>query len=135
MKKIIRRVKQSSPSKKVRKLLANIPDIRNLPKDVVLSQYSNQIKLRQLEWIEKGSPITEEELIAGIKKEWKLTQVAYLGAGIALSDLIEAGKEAITHPEDATPLPKPVQWLVKKTGRNVKCPCGSGKKHKKCCGR
>lgn len=30
--------------------------------------------------------------------------------------------------------PKPVQRVVDKTGRNDPCPCGSGKKYKKCCG-
>jgi preprotein translocase subunit SecA len=30
---------------------------------------------------------------------------------------------------------KPVKRTVKKVGRNAPCPCGSGKKYKKCCGR
>jgi len=30
--------------------------------------------------------------------------------------------------------PKPVQKTSKKIGRNAPCPCGSGKKYKKCCG-
>jgi preprotein translocase subunit SecA len=30
---------------------------------------------------------------------------------------------------------KPVQRASKKIGRNAPCPCGSGKKYKKCCGR
>jgi len=30
---------------------------------------------------------------------------------------------------------KPVQRAAKKIGRNAPCPCGSGKKYKKCCGR
>ncbi len=30
---------------------------------------------------------------------------------------------------------KPVQRKGKKTGRNAPCPCGSGKKYKKCCGK
>ena len=31
--------------------------------------------------------------------------------------------------------PKPTQRKTKKVGRNAPCPCGSGKKFKKCCGR
>jgi preprotein translocase subunit SecA len=31
--------------------------------------------------------------------------------------------------------PKPAQRKTKKIGRNAPCPCGSGKKYKKCCGR
>jgi len=30
--------------------------------------------------------------------------------------------------------PKPVKRTGKKVGRNEPCPCGSGKKYKKCCG-
>ena len=35
-------------------------------------------------------------------------------------------------PQDA---PKPVKRDMPKVGRNEPCPCGSGKKFKKCCGR
>ncbi len=31
--------------------------------------------------------------------------------------------------------PKPARRKAKKIGRNAPCPCGSGKKYKKCCGR
>jgi SEC-C motif-containing protein len=31
-------------------------------------------------------------------------------------------------------MPRPVSRAVPKTGRNEPCPCGSGKKFKKCCG-
>ena len=39
--------------------------------------------------------------------------------------------------EDEEPLPPPVEPIhVEKTvGRNDPCPCGSGKKYKKCCGK
>ncbi|MCK4727443.1 MAG: SEC-C domain-containing protein, partial [Desulfobacterales bacterium] len=30
---------------------------------------------------------------------------------------------------------QPVRRSKKKVGRNQPCPCGSGKKYKKCCGR
>jgi preprotein translocase subunit SecA len=33
------------------------------------------------------------------------------------------------------PKKKPVKRAQKKVGRNAPCPCGSGKKYKKCCGR
>jgi len=44
-------------------------------------------------------------------------------------------------PEDITDLeillnpPKPKKADEKKVGRNEPCPCGSGNKYKKCCGR
>ena len=31
--------------------------------------------------------------------------------------------------------PKPIVRLFPKIGRNAQCPCGSGAKFKKCCGR
>lgn len=40
--------------------------------------------------------------------------------------------------EDEQPLPPPVQPIhsdKKEVGRNDPCPCGSGKKYKKCCGK
>lgn len=37
--------------------------------------------------------------------------------------------------EDAGAGKQPVKRGKKKTGRNAPCPCGSGKKYKKCCGR
>ena len=43
-------------------------------------------------------------------------------------------------PEDVTDLeillnPQKTMIAETKVGRNAPCPCGSGKKHKKCCGR
>jgi len=43
-------------------------------------------------------------------------------------------------PEDITDLeillnPAKTVIVAKKTGRNESCPCGSGKKYKKCCGQ
>jgi len=39
--------------------------------------------------------------------------------------------------EDEPPLPPPVEpvRVEKSPGRNDPCPCGSGRKYKKCCGR
>ncbi len=36
---------------------------------------------------------------------------------------------------DGPAKPRPAQRKAKKVGRNAPCPCGSGKKYKKCCGR
>jgi preprotein translocase subunit SecA len=40
---------------------------------------------------------------------------------------------AYSHGGDAAPMP--VNRKDKKVGRNAPCPCGSGKKYKKCCGK
>lgn len=45
-----------------------------------------------------------------------------------MDKMLERMKEAIDEEKNATP-------VVKKPGRNDPCPCGSGKKYKKCCGR
>ena len=37
--------------------------------------------------------------------------------------------------DDAVPNPKPATRQGQKVGRNEPCPCGSGKKFKKCCGK
>ena len=39
--------------------------------------------------------------------------------------------------EDEEPLPPPVKPIhaAESVGRNDPCPCGSGKKYKKCCGK
>lgn len=39
--------------------------------------------------------------------------------------------------EDEEPLPPPVEpiHVQDQAGRNDPCPCGSGKKYKKCCGK
>lgn len=57
------------------------------------------------------------------------------GPGIhhELSSFIrEAGRWVF---DDAVPNPKPATRQVQKVGRNEPCPCGSGKKYKKCCGK
>ena len=43
-------------------------------------------------------------------------------------------QEDITDLETLLNWPKPVE-AEKKVGRNEPCPCGSGKKYKKCCGK
>ncbi|HUV38072.1 MAG TPA: SEC-C metal-binding domain-containing protein, partial [Planctomycetota bacterium] len=45
-----------------------------------------------------------------------------------------AGMAAAAETPQATEVPKPFIRHDKKVGRNDPCPCGSGKKYKKCCG-
>ncbi|HMA66844.1 MAG TPA: SEC-C metal-binding domain-containing protein [Desulfosalsimonadaceae bacterium] len=40
-----------------------------------------------------------------------------------------------SHGEGEQQKKKPVRRSGEKVGRNDPCPCGSGKKYKKCCGR
>jgi len=48
-------------------------------------------------------------------------------------DAVKAGLPG----EDEGPLPPPVETIHSQhaVGRNDPCPCGSGKKYKKCCGK
>lgn len=41
----------------------------------------------------------------------------------------------MSHGDDGKTKPRPIKRKNKKVGRNAPCPCGSGKKYKKCCGR
>ena len=50
------------------------------------------------------------------RQKRQLSQLSFVGAG------------------DKTAAPQPVH-AAKKAGRNDPCPCGSGKKYKKCCGK
>jgi hypothetical protein len=58
--------------------------------------------------------------------EYNLRQIARLEAQQAIS--------TPPPPSQAAP-PTPVRQAQPKPGRNDPCPCGSGKKYKKCCGR
>ncbi|MDD4875870.1 MAG: SEC-C metal-binding domain-containing protein [Dehalococcoidales bacterium] len=108
-------------------------------KDYILRQYANELKKRNRKSIKNdGVPITEQELIEGLTDDWKSMGVFYRSRGITLDELIEAGKSALTDATEPEPEPKGfgiVYKAVEKIGRNTKCPCGSGKKYKHCCGR
>jgi hypothetical protein len=80
----------------------------------------------------------DAEIELGLKKQRqhprkpkKLTQL-----GDTLRALTEGSRmvDAIMENENGSERP-PVYLSPKKTGRNDPCPCGSGKKYKKCCGK
>jgi len=51
----------------------------------------------------------------------------FQGTAQTIAELrLQKAREAIMHPEV-------VSFTQKKIGRNARCPCGSGKKFKKCC--
>jgi len=52
-----------------------------------------------------------------------------------LEDLRQPEEQPMFFSGGEAPTQKPVQRTTKKVGRNAPCPCGSGKKYKKCCGR
>jgi len=52
-----------------------------------------------------------------------------------LEDLRQPEEQPMFFSDGEAPSQKPAQRSKKKVGRNAPCPCGSGKKYKKCCGR
>jgi len=48
---------------------------------------------------------------------------------------LEQQRQSISSGSDAEGAAQPVRRDGEKIGRNAPCPCGSGKKYKKCCGR
>jgi hypothetical protein len=56
-----------------------------------------------------------------------------LAGGRLLGAYVRALKEAFT--ETASGKPKPFKNPGSRIGRNDPCPCGSGRKYKKCCGK
>ena len=79
-----------------------------------------------------------EDLISRIKEE---TLSILFRIQIAQPDEMEALRQpkeqqlSYSGGEASAPKRKPVRHGKKKVGRNAPCPCGSGKKYKKCCGR
>ncbi len=67
--------------------------------------------------------IVQEDEVARLEEEQRLQREKEL----------EMAKAAGAGTEDQTP--KTVRRQEQKVGRNAPCPCGSGKKYKKCCGR
>ncbi len=83
----------------------------------------------------------EQAARLGIKGE---KNIQYLIAGIVDLNSIPKEKKHLEIGTDENPVPlieflpnlnSPTVLKDKKVGRNEPCPCGSGKKYKKCCGR
>jgi SWIM/SEC-C metal-binding protein len=75
--------------------------------------------------------------VVTVKTKKRSAEVAKIFEENGWKYIIELDKDK---PEDITDLelllnwPKPME-AEKKVGRNDPCPCGSGKKYKKCCGK
>lgn len=108
---------------------------------MVLSGYRGQLLRIAVKAEKEGNPISEQELTEGITDDWSKLKAMYSGAGVTLEGLIEMGKEVLIEAKNTTEapeLPKAAQVVLKaveKIGRKQPCPCGSGKKYKKCCGK
>ncbi len=78
--------------------------------------------------------IAEEFLIEGdFHRFKKADKIFFMNPSVNLMDKIYYEKHGIEY--DYPNLPKPKVKSKKKIGRNMPCPCGSGNKYKKCCGK
>ncbi|MGA2774895.1 MAG: preprotein translocase subunit SecA [Candidatus Omnitrophota bacterium] len=87
------------------------------------------------------------QMISSIEEEAVETLFKLQPAGTAhFKGVFSEERQELTHPElsaldaaaqqpEQQPAQKPIQSTHPKVGRNDPCPCGSGKKYKKCCGR
>jgi hypothetical protein len=81
---------------------------------------------RQAQW--DAATVRVSQKISSVGKVFrKRSQINFGGAGLPLSELSNVA--SLLH---GSPAPAPV--TRQKIGRNEPCPCGSGKKYKKCCG-
>jgi preprotein translocase subunit SecA len=70
------------------------------------------------------------EEVAGPKDIWQVSEVVHSEVGqFDASGMAEAAEAS-----EKTEAPKPFVRTEKRVGRNDPCPCGSGRKYKKCCG-
>jgi len=70
------------------------------------------------------------EEVAGPKDIWQVSEVVHSEVGqFDASGMAEAAAAS-----EKAEAPKPFVRAEKRVGRNDPCPCGSGKKYKKCCG-
>ena len=106
-------------------------------REEILKNFINKFRQRVKVLQKKGIPNSEEEMIKAFTAEYRgqFAQV-YAAKGISLSDLIEAGKEVLREETGEIAIDsRTFIRLTPKIGRNDECPCGSGLKYKKCCGR
>ena len=95
---------------------------------IVVKESKHRIRLCN----KRGSPLTEKQMIDGFADQYKgQFGRIYARMGVSLKDLIITGREVLAGEYDE----KPSVRGDAKIGRNDKCPCGSGLKYKKCCGR
>lgn len=118
-----------------------IDKLKSGSKDLALSQFANQLKVNQRRCVAQGKPITDDEIVQDLTSDWVgVTKKTWESMGVTLDELIETGKQAISDTSgellpEPTGITKKIIDLTQKIGRNHQCPCGSGIKYKKCCGR
>ena len=98
----------------------------------MFSQMIESIKDEALEFIFKAQPVREEEILGVFAQ---IPQQFLHPETTKLRNLPEQRLPEVPVAPSAPEAPKPFRREGRKIGRNEPCPCGSGKKYKKCCGR
>jgi len=97
----------------------------------MFSQMMSSIKDEALEFIFKIQPAKEEKT-SGVFA--KIPQQFLHPESKRLQDMPGKSPKAPASPASNESL-RPFKRELPKVGRNEPCPCGSGKKYKKCCGK
>jgi hypothetical protein len=84
-------------------------------------------KLQLPESVKSEVPMLCGAMLADLETQGRL------GGGRVLGAYVRALKEAFA--DAVSGKPKPVKRPGSRIGRNDPCPCGSGRKYKKCCGK
>lgn len=106
--------------------------VRQTSREKLLATVVKELKRRIKVCDKKGSPLTEKQMIDGFTDQYNgQFGKVYARIGVSLKDLITTGRKVLAGEYDEIPFEREDA----KIGRNDKCPCGSGLKYKKCCGR
>ena len=103
----------------------------------MFSRMIESIKDEALEFIFKARPVKEEE-VSGVFAQ--IPQQLLHPESAKVRDLPKEEIPLKAEPQaprlaPSSEAPRPFKRETRKIGRNEPCPCGSGKKYKKCCGR
>lgn len=118
------------------------PDEENMKRDKLLNLLENEHLLQELIDSDELSDDEKKQIISHVQKlkEEKAKELSDSEKAANMLDQLEAEINPRTHTE--APSVNGVEILdedgnvrVMKVGRNDPCPCGSGKKYKRCCGR
>jgi len=114
--------------------ITHLQDMEHMKEGIGLRGYGQMDPLR--EYKKEGYALFEE-LLDRIREEslMTLSRIQLLRRQPAEDEIPKKKKRAMSfsHGDGSSPLT--VKRQGKKVGRNDPCPCGSGKKYKKCCGR
>jgi len=100
-----------------------------LAKGVPKEQFLRQLKDAWRPYVKKQTPIEDELAAATDRISSSAFKNAFAAVGVTDEDVRTILEEIREEKTD------PVRYEHAKVGRNEPCPCGSGKKYKRCCGQ